>query len=192
MTTILIPILIGLFFGFALQKAGLGHYDKIVNQFRFKDNTMMKFMMSAISVGLVGIYFLKDIGFLNLIAVPDTYVVGNLVGGLLFGIGMAIAGTCPGTLIVGVGQGNLDYLIPGFLGFLTGAVLFGIAYQPFFLKIYPIASYGRKTLEDLFHINHWFIIVIFVLMTLVFYFISKKREHSLSTQPQMKEEGAKA
>lgn len=92
-TSVVFPLIIGFFFAFSLQKAGLGHYDKIVNQFRFKDNTIMKFMLAGICVGLVGIYGLKDIGFLQLDQVPSTYVAGNLVGGLLFGVGMAVAGT---------------------------------------------------------------------------------------------------
>ncbi|KLU60805.1 hypothetical protein CEB3_c27780 [Peptococcaceae bacterium CEB3] len=93
METYVIPILLGFFFALTLQKAGLGHYHKIVNQFRFKDNTVMKYMLTAISVGLVGLYFLKDLGALKLDAVSSTYVLGNLVGGLIFGIGMAMAGT---------------------------------------------------------------------------------------------------
>lgn len=92
-TSVVFPLIVGFFFAFSLQKAGLGHYDKIVNQFRFKDNTIMKFMLTGICVGLVGIYGLKDIGFLQLDQVPSTYIAGNLVGGLLFGVGMAMAGT---------------------------------------------------------------------------------------------------
>lgn len=93
MLTYVVPIVIGFAFAFALQKAGLGHYHKIVNQFRFKDNTVMKFMMTGISVGLVALYGLKDLGFIQLDQVSSTYILGNLVGGLLFGVGMALAGT---------------------------------------------------------------------------------------------------
>ncbi|MBP1760130.1 MAG: YeeE/YedE family protein [Firmicutes bacterium] len=93
MTAYIVPLIVGFFFAFSLQKAGLGHYHRIVNQFRFKDNTIMKFMMTGISVGLIGIYALKDLGLIQLDQVPSTYIVGNLIGGLLFGVGMAIAGT---------------------------------------------------------------------------------------------------
>lgn len=93
MTAYIVPLVIGFFFAFSLQKAGLGHYHRIVNQFRFKDNTIMKLMMSGISVGLIGIYALKDLGLIQLDQVPSTYIVGNLIGGLLFGVGMAVAGT---------------------------------------------------------------------------------------------------
>lgn len=90
---VIIPLVIGFFFAFGLQKAGLGHYDKIVNQFRFKDNTILKLMLTVVSVGLVGVFSLKDLGFLQLDQVTSTYIAGNLVGGLIFGVGMATAGT---------------------------------------------------------------------------------------------------
>lgn len=88
-----LPLILGFFFALTLQKAGLAHYDKIINQFRFKDNTIMKFMMTAISTGLVGLYLLSDLGLLQLSQMSATYVLGNLIGGLIFGVGMALAGT---------------------------------------------------------------------------------------------------
>jgi len=81
-------------------------------------------------------------------------------------------------LITGCGQGNIDYLIPGLLGFLTGGVIFGVTYPSIFLKISTMASYGQKTLEDLFQVNHWLFIALFSLLTLVFYIGSKIAEQS--------------
>lgn len=70
----------------------------------------------------------------------------------------------------------MDYLIPGGLGFLAGGVIFGATYQSVFLKISNIGSYGQQTLEELFHVNHWLFIALFVLCTLVFYVGSKIAE----------------
>ncbi len=86
------PIVIGFFFGWSLQKAGLTKYNKIVNVFRFTDLSVLKFMMTTIVVGMVGIFALTGLGLIALPAVPATYVVGNLIGGLIFGVGMAGAG----------------------------------------------------------------------------------------------------
>jgi len=83
-------------------------------------------------------------------------------------------------LITGCGQGNIDYLIPGVLGFLTGGVIFGATYQSIFLKIQNIGAYGQKTFEDLFNVNHWLFISFFVLCTIVFYLGSKITEKSKS------------
>ncbi len=87
-----IALVLGGFFGFALNKAGLTKYNKIVNQFRFTDMAVLKFMMTALVVAMVGLYSLRGLGLITFPAVPATYVVGNLVGGLLFGVGMALTG----------------------------------------------------------------------------------------------------
>ncbi|MHB1134911.1 MAG: YeeE/YedE thiosulfate transporter family protein [Chloroflexota bacterium] len=92
MTEYLVALLGGVAFGFALQKAGLTYYRNIVNVFRFTDLTVIKFMMTAIAVSMVGVFALNSLGITPLPAVPATYLVGNLVGGLIFGVGMAGAG----------------------------------------------------------------------------------------------------
>ncbi|HUI89024.1 MAG TPA: YeeE/YedE thiosulfate transporter family protein [Anaerolineales bacterium] len=85
-------LFLGAFFGFSLNKAGLTKYNKIVNQFRFTDMAVLKFMMTALVVAMIGLYGLRGLGLVTFPAVPNTYIVGNLVGGLIFGIGMALTG----------------------------------------------------------------------------------------------------
>jgi hypothetical protein len=85
-------LIVGIFFGFILQKAGLTRYSKIINVYRFTDLTVLKFMLTAIVVGSVGIYLLRDWGLVNLTGSTPTFLVGNFVGALLFGAGMALAG----------------------------------------------------------------------------------------------------
>ena len=92
MTNYIVAILLGVGFGFALNKAGLTKYHKIANQFRFTDMTVLKFMMTAIVVAMIGLYTFRALGWITFPTVPATYVVGNLVGGLIFGVGMALAG----------------------------------------------------------------------------------------------------
>ncbi|MFN8373046.1 MAG: DUF6691 family protein [Anaerolineae bacterium] len=126
---ILIALSLGFLFGFVLDKGGLNRYYKIANVFRFTDLTVLRFMMTGMLVGMMGIYLLKAAGAVQLTAVTATVLAGNIIGGLVFGVGMALAGFCPGTCIAGIARGQLDYLIPGFLGFITGGVLFGWAYR---------------------------------------------------------------
>lgn len=85
-------LVVGLIFGWILQKARLTQYSKIVNVFRFTDLAVLKFMLTAIIVGAAGIYLLKDLGLVSLTGTTPTYIVGNLIGGLIFGVGMAGAG----------------------------------------------------------------------------------------------------
>jgi uncharacterized membrane protein YedE/YeeE len=92
MANIVLPLIFGVLFGFSLNKAGLTKYHKIVNVFRFTDLAVLKFMMTALVVAMSGLYALRGLGLLTFPNVPATYILGNLVGGLLFGVGMALTG----------------------------------------------------------------------------------------------------
>ena len=87
-----LPLIFGILFGFALNKAGLTKYHKIVNVFRFTDMAVLQFMMTALVVAMIGLYALRGLGWIQFPNVPATYIVGNLVGGLIFGVGMALTG----------------------------------------------------------------------------------------------------
>src|SRR5689334_25302598 len=102
---ILITVVLGFVFGWTLDKAGLTRYHKIVNVYRFTDLAVLKYMMSAIIVGMIGVWTLKGFGLVELTGTISTYVPGVLLGGILFGIGMAAAGFCPGTVAAGAGRG---------------------------------------------------------------------------------------
>jgi hypothetical protein len=174
----LIALVLGVLFGFALNKAGLTKYHKIVNQFRLTDFTVLKFMMTALVVTMLGVYPLRALGIITFPTVPTTYIVGNLVGGLIFGVGMAMAGFCPGTAVAGAGEGKLDYIVPGLLGFLVGAVIYGLTYQSVFPKISAIANYGSVVIPDLWHVNPYLAVFVFALMALVlFYLIDRMGMH---------------
>ncbi len=92
MTNYIIALFLGLAFGLLLQKAGLTKYNKIVNVFRFTDLAVLKFMLSALVVAMAGLFSLRALGWITFPNVPATYIVGNLVGGLIFGVGMALTG----------------------------------------------------------------------------------------------------
>jgi uncharacterized membrane protein YedE/YeeE len=166
-----IALILGVFFGFALNKAGLTKYHKIVNQFRLTDMAVLKFMMTALVVTMLGVYPLRALGIITFPAIPETYIVGNLVGGLIFGVGMALAGFCPGTAVAGAGEGKWDYIVPGLLGFLTGAVIFGLTYTSFMPQLKAIGNYGSVVLPDLWHINPYLAVLVFTIMALVLFYL---------------------
>ncbi len=85
-------LIVGMAFGWLLQKAGLTRYSKIVNVFRFTDLAVLKFMLTALIVAMAGLFGLDRLGLITLPTPPQTYVVGNLLGGLIFGVGMAGVG----------------------------------------------------------------------------------------------------
>ncbi len=92
MWTSIVALVLGVGFGFSLNKVGLTKYNKVANQFRFTDMTVLKFMMTAIAVGMTGLYIFRGLGWVTFPTVPATYIVGNLLGGLMFGVGMALSG----------------------------------------------------------------------------------------------------
>jgi uncharacterized membrane protein YedE/YeeE len=92
MANYVVALFLGVAFGFSLNKAGLTKYHKIVNVFRLTDLAVLKFMMTALVVAMIGLYGLRGLGIITFPTVPATYIVGNLVGGLIFGVGMALTG----------------------------------------------------------------------------------------------------
>jgi len=92
MTNYIIALILGVFFGFSLNKAGLTRYSKIVNAFRFTDMAVLKYIMTSLTISMIGVYTLRALGWITFPNVPSTYLAGNLIGGLIFGVGMALVG----------------------------------------------------------------------------------------------------
>lgn len=183
MSTYIVALILGVGFGFALNKAGLTKYHKIVNVFRLTDLAVLKFMMTALVVSMAGLYTLRGFGLITFPTVPATYVVGNLVGGLIFGVGMALSGFCPGTCAAGAGEGKLDYLIPGLLGFLVGAGIYGLTYSSVFPVISAIANSGSVVIPDLWNLSPFLTVVFFALMAIfLFYLIDRAGLHRKSKE----------
>jgi hypothetical protein len=121
---------------------------------------------------MIGLYVLKELGVITFPAVPATYILGNILGGLIFGVGMALAGYCPGTIAAGAGEGKLDYFLPGVSGLVVGAFIFGATYQWVFPVIVKVANLGNVTLPGILGVNALLLVAIFTVLTLVlFYFL---------------------
>jgi len=85
-------LILGAGFGLMLNKSGMTKYHKIANVFRLTDMAVIKFMLTALVTGMIGVFGLQALGLLKITGVPGTYIVGNLVGGLIFGVGMSLVG----------------------------------------------------------------------------------------------------
>ena len=96
----------GILFGFLLQKGGATKHDVIVGQLLLTDFTVLKIMLSAVLTGMIGIYLMKTLGWVELS--PKSGSMGsNIIGGLIFGVGFAVLGYCPGTIAGAIGNGYL-------------------------------------------------------------------------------------
>lgn len=104
----------------------------------------------------------------------DTYVLGNLIGGALHGVGMALVSFCPGTVVAGAGEGRLDNLLFGIPGLLAGALVFGLAWPPFFPALSRVGALGRVTLGELVHASQDLCVIVFAeIPILVLYLVRR-------------------
>jgi uncharacterized membrane protein YedE/YeeE len=173
MNILIYGFITGLLFGFLLQRGQVLRYDKQLGALRLLDMTIIKFMMSSILVAMVGVYLLYDLGLVKLSLKP-TELGGNIVGGLLFGVGWGLFGFCPGTAVGAVGEGRYGALW-GIAGMLLGAALFAEAY-PFLKKtVLTWGNLGKITLPQVLGVSHWPVILVMIVATLgLFYWFEKK------------------
>ncbi len=159
MGTLFLGLMAGIFFGFFLQKGQALKYDKQVGMLRLKDFTILKLMLSAILVGMVGIHFFLDLGIAKLNIKP-TVLGANIIGGLVFGLGWGMLGYCPGTAVGATGEGRWDAFWGGILGMLAGAGIFAEVYAPLRDTLLTWGDFGKLSIPKVIGINHWIVILV--------------------------------
>ena len=150
----------GVAFGFVLERGGLGSSRKLAGQFYGADFTVFKVMFTAIITAMTGVFLLSRAGLMDAsqLAVPPTWLLPQLVGGLLFGVGFVMGGLCPGTSCVAAASGRVDALaLIG--GMLAGTLLFGEVY-PLVAKLYEATPMGRYMLPQLLHLPEGAVVVL--------------------------------
>ena len=164
--SLLIALAIGVAFGWALERAGLGNARKLMGQFTLTDLTVFKVMFSAIVTAMLGSFWLARLGWLDLsrVYVPETFVVPQILGGVIFGAGFVAGGLCPGTSCVAAATGRLDGLavIAGMLAGVTGAGLL----LPRLPALFDATPRGALTLPDALHISYGAAVFIVVILAL--------------------------
>ena len=161
-----IAIGIGVAFGVALERAGLGNARKLAGQFLLTDLTVFKVMFSAIVTAMLGLFWLGRLGAIDLarVYVPETWLVPQLVGGLVFGLGFAISGLCPGTSCVAASTGRGDGLavVAGMFG---GVLATGLAMAPL-TSLYQATPRGAVTLPALLHLPYGVVVLAVVALAI--------------------------
>lgn len=146
---LILGLVMGIFFGFFLQKGQVSQYDIIMKQLFLEDFTVAKVILSAIVTGMIGIYILKHYKMASLHPKAGS-VGGTVLGSLIFGVGFALLGYCPGTAAGAVGQGSMDALFGGILGLLAGSAIYAVIYPWLDRHILHMGSFGEVTLPELF------------------------------------------
>lgn len=160
MNQLLYGLITGLLFGFLLQKGRVLRYEKQISALLLKDMTIIKFMLTSVSVAMVGTYLLVDLELAKL-SIKSTILGANIIGGLLFGLGWGALGYCPGTSVGAVAEGRWDALW-GVAGMLAGAALFAELFPAMKASVLTWGNLGKITVPQLLGVNHWLVIVPFV------------------------------
>ena len=155
-------VVFGFVFGWLLQRGGVTDYNVVVNQFRFKDFTVLKVMLTAVVVGGIGVAALHAGGLANT-HIKASPMLAIVLGASIFGMGMVIYGYCPGTGLAAIGTGSV-HALAGVVGMMGGGILYALTYPWVAKNILPIADIGTLTLDKLLGIPVW---VVFVILAFV-------------------------
>jgi hypothetical protein len=150
---LVLALLVGVGFGFWLERAGFGSARTLTGLFYFRDFTVFHVMFTAMVTGIVGLELLGAAGLVDATTLyrPETFLGPQVVGGLIFGVGFVAGGWCPGTAFVGLASGKLDALV-FLVGAGIGSLVFAAAYPG--LGGFPTAgACGVVTLPETFGIS---------------------------------------
>jgi uncharacterized membrane protein YedE/YeeE len=176
MNPLAVATLIGIAFGWTLERAGLGSAPKLAGQFYLTDLTVFKVMFSAIVTAMLGAFWLSRFGVLDLsqVYVPETFLLPQLAGGLLFGAGFVVAGLCPGTSCVAAATGRGDGAMV-MLGMFSGVLVTGLAFDPL-RRFYESTARGSLTLPELLHVPSGVVVGAIVAMALLGFQVAERLE----------------
>lgn len=151
-TAVLIGLAMGIVFGFALEKSRVFEPGMIVGQMQLSNFIMLKVFLTAVATGAVVLAAMHGFGLVKLHP-KGALFAADIVGGLLLGAGIALAGACPGTVLAQAGAGYRDALFT-VVGGIAGAVAFGYA-QPALKPLLAAADKGKITFADVAGLPYW-------------------------------------
>ena len=162
--SLVVAFVVGIGFGFFLERGGLGSARKLTSQFYLDDLAVFKVMFTAIVTAMLGVFYLSWLGImdLSLVDLVTTNLWPQIVGGLVLGFGFVIGGYCPGTSLVAAVTGRIDGMI-FVLGVLAGVFAFGEAF-PLLKGFYESGDFGRLTLPQAFHLPYGLVVFLVVVM----------------------------
>jgi hypothetical protein len=168
---VVLGLLTGIVFGFLLQKGGVTSYAVIMGQLLLTDFTVVKVMLSAIFVGMIGIYAMRPAGLVRIHCRMGS-VGSTVIGGLIFGAGFALLGYCPGTAAGAVGTGALDAVF-GMAGIALGAGIFARLYPRLDRSVLNRGTFPAETIPQLLGVKPWIVVIaVAVMIPVIFYLLA--------------------
>ncbi|HEX9401322.1 MAG TPA: YeeE/YedE thiosulfate transporter family protein [Anaeromyxobacter sp.] len=177
-------VVLGIAFGFVLERGGFGRAQKLVGQFYGHDMTVLKVMFTGIASAGLGVVVLAGVGVLDLQAVQfnyPTFLWPMIVGGLVLGAGFVISGYCPGTSFVATASGKLDGLAT-VLGVIAGTVVYA-ELEPHLGGFQNSGKLGVFTLSTWLHLPAGAIAVLVAVLAVVAFVGAEKLERRLARVP---------
>ncbi|WP_296823175.1 YeeE/YedE thiosulfate transporter family protein [Sulfurovum sp.] len=165
--------LIGIIFGGIIQYTRVDKFEKIAGFAMLKDTIVPKMLFLAVGLTSIGLYFMIEAGGAHYHIKPIIWQ-GLVIGGILFGISMAILGKCPGTGPVSIAEGRIDVLI-GAIGGLLGGLVFTLYYDDFFKPLMG-ESAGKLILTEFFPGHEHLVVLIFGIVVSIIAVVIPKKE----------------
>ena len=157
-----IALLLGLGFGFALERAGFGSARKLTAVFYLWDMAVVKVMFTAIVTAMAGLFLLSAAGWMDLseLYLEPTNYAAQALGGLIFGAGFIVGGYCPGTSLSAAATGRKDGIL-FILGMFCGVMAYA-EFTPGLEDWIKAGSQGEITLPSLTGIGMGWWVLAFV------------------------------
>ncbi len=152
LAAIVIGVLMGIVFGLALEKSRVFEPGMIVGQMQLRNFIMLKVFLTAVATGAVVLAVLNGFGYVKISPKAALYAA-DAIGGVILGVGIALAGACPGTTLAQIGVGYRDAIFT-LVGGLAGAVAYSYL-QPTLSKTFLGAGSGKITFANVFGIPYW-------------------------------------
>jgi len=187
--TMVAALLIGMAFGATLSLSGAASHRMIVNALRLKDLRLLKIILTALGVGMLGVNLLDAAGMAHL-KIKPAYLLGVVLGGVLFGVGFALAGYCPGTCLVATAERKKDALFV-LLGGLLGATTFGLIYPAVKPFLIDTLNFGEVRVPDLLGVSPLTVSVALSLLLLALAFLLPEKPERTQVQAAEKEAAVK-
>jgi uncharacterized protein len=172
--SLVLAVVFGAAFGFLLHRGRVADYDTIVNQFRFKDFTVLKIMLTAIIVGGVGVLAMKEAGLVQW-HIKNADLLAVALGAGIFGVGMVLYGYCPGTALAAIGGGSLHALVGAF-GMVLGAVLYAMSFDWVKAWIIPVGQMGKIQLPAVLGASAWTIFAVLAVVAAALFAVIERAE----------------
>ena len=174
--SLVVAFVIGIGFGFFLERAGFGSARNLAAQFYLTDMRVFKVMFSAIVTAMLGVTYLGWIGVLDLdlVYLVPTHLGPQVVGGLVLGVGFVVGGYCPGTSVAALATGRIDAMIYA-LGIFAGTFAYAEVYPAIkgFVNANPM---GQVTLPEVFGLPWGLLVFAVVLIAVVGFWGATKIE----------------